>query len=170
MSFNNKIPTSYSVATTTLPHVQLHSYRDLGLLLSDDFSWRNHYDHITSKAFKYLGLLKRILVAVIQLESKNLYVTLVRSQLTYCSQLWNPYLIKDTVILEKIQKQATKFILSDYVSDYKTPLLKLDLLPLMYILDFYDILFFIKALKQPGYHQTILIFTIMYLLVLVTPD
>ena len=45
-----------------------------------------------------------------------------------------PYLIKDTLILEKIQRQATKFILSDYVSDYKTRLLKLDLLPLMYIL------------------------------------
>ena len=59
------------------------------------------------------------------------YVILVRSQLTYCSQLWNPYLIKDTVILEKIQRQATKFILSDYVSDYKTRLLKLDLLPLI---------------------------------------
>ena len=58
-------------------------------------------------------------------------------QLTYCSQLWNPYLIKDTVIPEKIQRQATKFILSDYVSDYKTRLLKLDLLPLMYI-DFHQ--------------------------------
>ena len=166
LSFNNKIPTSYSVATTTLP--QLHSHRDLGLLLSVDLSWRNHYDHITSKAYKYLGLLRRVFSSCYSIRAKkNLYVTLVRSQLTYCSQLWNPYLIKDTVILEKIQRQATKFILSDYVSDYKTRLLKLDLLPLMYILDFYDILFFVKALNN---HQTILIFTIMYLLVLVTPD
>ena len=77
------------------------------------------------------------------------------NQHSYCSQLWNPYLIKDTVILEKIQRQAIKFILSDYVSDYKTRLLKLDLLPLMYILDFYDILFFIKALKQPSDHYNI---------------
>ena len=41
------------------------------------------------------------------------------------------------------------------VSDYKTRLLKLDLLPLMYILDFYDILFFVKALKQPSDHFNI---------------
>ena len=154
LSFNNKTPTSYSVATTTLP--QLHSHRDLGLLLSDDPSWRNHYDHITSKAYKYLGLLRRVFSSCYSIRAKkNLYVTLVRSQLTYCSQLWNPYLIKDTVILEKIQRQATKFILSDYVSDYKTRLLKLDLLPLMYILDFYDILFFVKALKQPSDHFNI---------------
>ena len=86
---------------------------------------------------------------------KILYITLVRSQLTYCSQLWNPYLIKDTVILEKIQRQGTKFILRDFNSDYKTRLLKLDLLPLMYILDLYDLLFFIKALKQPQDHFNI---------------
>jgi len=32
---------------------------------------------------------------------------------------------------------------------------ELDLLPLMYLLDFYDIVFFIKALKQPSVHFNI---------------
>ena len=58
LSFNNKMSTSYSVASNTLP--QLHSYCDLGLRLSDDLSWGNHYEHITSKAYKYLGLLRHI--------------------------------------------------------------------------------------------------------------
>ena len=57
-------------------------------------------------------------------------------------------MIKDTLTLEKVRRQATKFILNDYESDYNTRLLKLDLLPLMYILDFYDTLFFIKAFQQ----------------------
>ena len=47
------------------------------------------------------------------------------TQLPYCSQLWNPYMIKDTIIL---QRQATKFILADYDSDYKTRLLQLGIL------------------------------------------
>ena len=34
-------------------------------------------------------------------------------------------MIKDTFTLEKVQRQATKFILNDYESDYKTRLLKL---------------------------------------------
>ena len=66
--------------------------------------------------------------------------------------MWNPYLIKDTVILERIQRQAPKFILRDYDNNYKTCLLKLDLLPLMHILHFYDIVFFIKALKQSSHY------------------
>ena len=90
---------------------------------------------------------------------KLLYTTLVRSQLTYCSQLWNPYMIKDTLTLEKVQRQATKFIPNDYESDYKTRLLKLDLLPLTYILDFYDILFFIKP-SNSHHHISTLITTL----------
>ena len=54
-----------------------------------------------------------------------LYISLVRSKLIYSSQLWNPYLIKDIVMLERIQRRATKFILNDYTSSYKSCLLNL---------------------------------------------
>ena len=48
------------------------------------------------------------------------------------------------VTIEKVQRRATKFILADYSSDcnYKTRLLRLGILPLMYILDLYDIYLF----------------------------
>ena len=49
-----------------------------------------------------------------------------------------------------MQRRATKFILSDYVSNYKTRLLRLGILPLMYTLDLYDIMFFIKVIQQPS--------------------
>jgi len=73
-------------------------------------------------------------------------------------------MIKDTIILEKYtERWATKFILADYVSDYKK---RLGILPLMYMLDLYDIIFFVKALQQSSplfnkYH--------MYHSVLLTP-
>ena len=62
---------------------------------------------------------------------RTLYIALVRSQLLYCSPLWHPYLIQDISVLERIQRRATKFILNDYISDYKTRFIKLNLLPLM---------------------------------------
>ena len=93
LSFNNKIPTSYSVGSDTLP--QLHFHRDLGILLSNDLTWSNHYNHIISKAYKYLGLLRRIFGNCQSIEAKKFstYVTLVRSQLTYCSQLSSKILL-----------------------------------------------------------------------------
>ena len=67
----------------------------------------------------------------------------------YCTQLWRPYLLKDIDNIERIQRWATKFILQDYVSGYKSRLIKLKLLPLMYLFELQNILFAIKSLKAP---------------------
>ena len=80
---------------------------------------------------------------------KLLYISLVRSQLIYCSQLWRPHLLKDIITLERIQRRATKFILNDYQSSYRFRLVKLHLLPLMYFFELYNIIFVIKSLKNP---------------------
>ena len=80
---------------------------------------------------------------------KFLYLSLVRSQLTYCSQVWRPCLIKDCTSLEHIQCQATKFVLNDFSSDYCDSLITLNLLPLLYLYKLLDLVFFIKCFKFP---------------------
>ena len=55
--------------------------------------------------------------------------------------------MKDINELEYLQRRATKFILNDFISDYKTRILKLRLLPLMCIFKLSDIMFFIKSIK-----------------------
>ena len=80
----------------------------------------------------------------------RLYTALVRSQLTYCSPIWLPYLVQDINKLEQVQHRATKFILNDYSSDYRSSLLHLNLLPLMYIFECFDIMFLVKSLKFPS--------------------
>ncbi len=58
-------------------------------------------------------------------------------------------MIKDIQKVERIQRRATKLILNDYSSSYRSRLseLKLDLLPLMY---WFDIMFLVKSLKEPS--------------------
>ena len=94
------------------------------------------FNHIIPRAYKILGLIRRLfspsLNLSVQLKMK-LYLTLVRSQLMYCTPIWRPYLHKDIQNIERIQRRATKFILNDYDSNYKTRLLTLKLLPLMYL-------------------------------------
>ena len=58
-------------------------------------------------------------------------------------------------MLERVQQRASCFILNDYNSNYKSRLLKLNLLPLMYLLDYYDIMFFVTSLKHPSTHFNI---------------
>ena len=78
----------------------------------------------------------------------HLYLSLVR-KLTYCSQLRRPYLIKDIISLERVQRTATKFVLNDS-SNYKARLISLKLLPLMYWFELQDILFLVKCMKEPA--------------------
>ena len=66
--------------------VALYCLRDLGVLVSDDLSWSAHYDLLCSRAYKILGLLRRVFNNVFAIAAKKrLYISLVRSQLTYCS-------------------------------------------------------------------------------------
>ena len=57
--------------------------------------------------------------------------------------------MKDILIIECVQRHATKYVLSDYTSCYKTRLIKLKLLSLMYLFELHNILFPIKSIKTP---------------------
>ena len=62
-----------------------------------------------------------------------MYLSLVKSKLSYCSQVWRPYLLKNVAQIERVQRRATKYILSDYSSDYKSRLSALHIPPLVMV-------------------------------------
>ena len=148
LSFNRKFPTSYTISGNII--ITKQSHKNLGVTLSDNLEWKTHHDIILSKAYKTLGLVRRTFNSSIPpLTKVKLYVSLIRSQLMYCSPIWRPYLVKDISNLEHLQRRATKYILNDYISDYKTRLFKLELLPLVYTFELSDIMFFIISIKNP---------------------
>ena len=125
--------------------------KDLGVIVSSDCSWADHYDMILSRAYKILGLLRRSFSSSTSTASKrSLYLSLVRSHMVYCSPLWRPQLKQSIISLERLQKRASKYILNDFTSNYKERLTKIHLLPLMMLFELNDILFLIKCLKKPS--------------------
>ena len=82
-------------------------------------------------------------------ENDLLYLSLVRSNLAYCSQVWAPQADNLILDIERIQRRATKFILSlPYRShgSYKQRLLKIGLLQLCYWHEFLDLVYVFKCL------------------------
>ena len=147
ISFKSNLQTSYTIGTSLITKVESH--KDLGIILSSNLTWDAHYDHIIAKAYNILGLLRRTFSPQNYTRSKKqLYISLVRSQLLYCSILWKPHFIKHIQQFERVQRRATKYILNDFISDYKSRLIQTQLLPLTYILDLNDIIFFIKSLQN----------------------
>ena len=139
---------TYSIFNSTISSSDHH--RDLGVFLSSDLSWSNHHSAIISRAYRSLGMIRRTFHTGCVSTKRQLYLSLVRSQLSYCSPIWRPHLIKNIIKLERVQRRATKYILGDYSSDYKSRLIDLHLLPLMYYYELIDLMFFINSLKNPA--------------------
>ena len=74
-------------------------------------------------------------------QSKNQEDSLFVPSHSQRSQIWRPHLLK------KIQHHAIKYILNDITSDYRSRLIALKILPLM--MELYDVMFFIRRLKEP---------------------
>ena len=132
ISFKPNLQTSYAIGTSLITKVESH--KDLGIILSSSLIWDAHYNQIIAKAYSILGLLRRTFSLQNHTRSKKqLYISLVRSQLLYCSNLWKPHFIKHIQQFEWVQQWATKYILNDFI--YQWWQIQMQLLPLTYTLD-----------------------------------
>ena len=79
--------TRYLISSTEI-NFQESQKSDLGVIVSSDLMWSNHYNSIISKAYKSLALIRCTFCSKHCSSVKlHLYVTLVRPHLIYCSQL-----------------------------------------------------------------------------------
>ena len=100
---------------------KVEKFKDLSIILNSNLSLDHHYKKLLLRYANFLSYcvgpsqLTRYHAA-----KKLLYISIVRSQLLYCSQVWRPDYIKGILLLERIQRRHTKYI---YKSSYKSRLL-----------------------------------------------
>ena len=76
ISFKSTLQTSYTIGRSSISKVDSH--KDLGIILPSNLTWDAHYDHIISKAYSILGLLRRTFSPLNYTRSKKqLYISLV---------------------------------------------------------------------------------------------
>ena len=112
------------------------SHKDFGIIISQDMSWDKHYGLLISEAYGQLSLIRLTFSLCIPVKTKKvLYLSLI-SQFVQGSQLWRPMYLKDIKSMEDVQRRATKYIICNFTSDYKSRLITLELHPLtMFILN-----------------------------------
>ena len=143
---HNQIVYPYKLHDTLLESSDCE--RDLGILTSTDLSWSKHVDYQCAKASKTLGYVRRSTFDITEAAvRRSLYLTLIRTQLLYGSQIWAPQTINLIQRTERLQRRATKYILNlPFLCDtsYDQRLLLLDLLPLCYWHELLDMVLFYK--------------------------
>ena len=84
--------------------------RDLGIYINEKLDWTNHYNIIVSKAKRMSGWI----FSSFHSRNRNvllvLFKSLVRSGLEYGCEIWFPYLNKDIVYIEQVQRSFTNRI------------------------------------------------------------
>ena len=128
--------------------VRVDHEKDLGIMTTINITWDLHVNTVVAKANKMLGILKRTCTSITDITiRRTLYLSLVKSQLLYASEVWSPVNnVKLAKRVEKVQRRATKWILMNGDITYKERLLSLNLLPLSYDREIEDLTFFYKAL------------------------
>ena len=80
-------------------------------MVSSDLSWSEHVNVAVNKANKLLGLVHRTVGSSNAGASSTLYKSRVRPVLEYAAPAWNPYLAKDVLALERVQRRASRLAL-----------------------------------------------------------
>ena len=77
-------------------------------------SWHSQVTKVTSKANRTLGFVKRNIKTPIRSVKEKAYQAIVRPSLEYASSVWDPHqkgLIQD---VEKVQRRAARYVMSNY--------------------------------------------------------
>ena len=111
---------------------KVNCIKDLGILIDSQLTFKDHIQDKINKAYSMIGLLKR---NFINMDCKTfilLYKALVRPHLEYANSVWSPYKKSDIEQIEKIQKRATKLVITLRKLPYKNRLISLQLHTLKY--------------------------------------
>ena len=102
----------YQLCNQTLSVVKSQPY--LGVHLQDNLGWSIHIGHVTSKASRMLGVVRRNLHNCPESVKETAYFSLVRPHTEYASAVWDPYQKNDKKRVERIQRSAARFVKSNY--------------------------------------------------------
>lgn len=99
---------NYHMGETTLGTTDIE--KDLGVFISNDFKQSTQCTKAALKGMNSLRVVRRSFKYIDVDSFSTLYKTYIRPHLEYCVQAWNPGLKKDKLVLEKVQRRATKLV------------------------------------------------------------
>ena len=103
---------SYRLKGTVLAEEATSKY--LGVDLQNNLSWNQHANRVTKRANSMLGFLHRNLRKASEETKAQAYMSMVRSNIDYCSTVWNPHQRDQKYQVEMVQRRTARFVTGRY--------------------------------------------------------
>ena len=84
------------------------------VLIQSDLKWNSHVNYVTAKANQTLAMLERNIKLAPQKIKDKAYKSLLRPQLEFASSVWAPWQQSLINKIEQTQRQAARYVTSDY--------------------------------------------------------
>ena len=104
----NNVKASYRIGNKELSVIEKE--KDLGVVVQDNLKAEGQVEQAVLKANRVLGMVNRSFVNKDREVIVRIYKALIRPHLEYGVQAWRPYLEKDKLKLEKVQRRMTRMI------------------------------------------------------------
>ena len=86
------------------------SEKDLGVTFDPMLTFDIHIHNIVNKANRMLGIIKRTFSYLNKDTFLKLFKSFVRPHLEYANVIWSPYLKRQSIYVENVQRRATKLL------------------------------------------------------------
>ena len=131
---NHDINFDYSMQTDTGPVLveKVTSEKDLGVTFDQKLKFTDHINNKVNKANRNVGLIFRTFTFMNKEMFLNLYKSILRPHLEYASTVWSPMFKKDKILIENVQRRATRLVKSIKHLSYEDRLKTLGLPSLEY--------------------------------------
>ena len=106
--------------------------KDLGVKFDPTLKFSKHAAMVANKANRMVGIIRRTFDFLDEGMLKTLFKSLVRPHLEYGNCIWSPFLQKDIMLIERVQRRATKILPNLKELEYAERLRHLDLPTLAY--------------------------------------
>ena len=107
-----------TVDNPTVPSPQINgvdieivkTHKHLGLFLSSDAKWHDHFEFMKAKVNKRIGVLRSLKYKLNRESLLTIYKTYIRSIMEYCSVIWDNCTITQSDELELLQRECIRII------------------------------------------------------------
>ena len=135
MHLSNKNPkVSYSIPSKN-EHVtitEVEEEKDLGVIFDTDMKFDRHINNVVSRANRILMIIRRTFKYLDEKTFVSLYKSMVRPILEYANSVWHPALVRQSALIEGVQRRATFMLRSLQSKSYTERLRSLKLPSLKY--------------------------------------